>query len=98
MSVLSNLLLQFVFPVIDSDGVIMSVKSMNQRLKHKSKIMCISPHIISLLNRKNLNNLKLIKTLLHFTGTCALCHFISQKPIVPELKACSDVPGWMWFV
>lgn len=38
-SVLSNLLLQFVFPVIDSDGVIMPVQSMNQRLKHKSKIM-----------------------------------------------------------
>lgn len=37
--VLSNLLLQFIFPVIDSDGVIMSVKSMNQRLKHKSTDM-----------------------------------------------------------
>lgn len=35
MSVLSNLLLQFVFPVVDGDGVIMSVKSMNQCLKHK---------------------------------------------------------------
>lgn len=38
MSVLSNLLLQFVFPVVDSDGVIMSVKSMNQGLKHKIKL------------------------------------------------------------
>lgn len=45
MSVLSDLLLQFIFPVIDGDGVIMSVKSMNQRLKAKCK-ECVSPHII----------------------------------------------------
>lgn len=37
MSVLSDLLLQFIFPVIDGDGVIMSVQSMNQRLKAKCK-------------------------------------------------------------
>lgn len=46
MSVLSDLLLQFIFPVVDSDGVIMSVKSMNQRLKHRCVFIHVSPHII----------------------------------------------------
>jgi len=33
-SISSNLLFQFIFPVVDSDGIIMSVESMNQSL-HK---------------------------------------------------------------
>lgn len=33
INVFSNLLLQLVFPVIDGDGVVVSVKSMNQSLK-----------------------------------------------------------------
>lgn len=33
----SNLLLQLIFPVIDGDGVIVSVKSMNQSLKKKTQ-------------------------------------------------------------
>lgn len=33
MGTFSDLLLQFVFPVIDGDGVVVSVKSMNQSLK-----------------------------------------------------------------
>lgn len=33
MNLFSDLLLQLVFPVIDGDGVVVSVKSMNQSLK-----------------------------------------------------------------
>lgn len=33
MDVLSNLLLQLVFPVIDGDGVVVPVESMNQSLR-----------------------------------------------------------------
>lgn len=36
-TVLSNLLLQLIFPVINGDGVVVSVKSMNQSLKTQEK-------------------------------------------------------------